>query len=101
MKDFAEHFYKSKAWKDCRKSYIAKRVAIDTGLCERCHKLAGYILHHKITLTPLNINDPDITLNHCNLMYVCKPCHDLIHDDLIHGEHIHFDEQGRIIPPKR
>ena len=101
MKPFAEKFYRSKAWQDTRKSYIAKRIAIDAGMCERCHLISGYIVHHKILLTPVNITDPDITLNHCNLMYVCKNCHDIIHDDEIHGEHIHFDKQGRIIPPVR
>ena len=37
MKDFAKKFYKSQAWQDCRKAYIAKRMQIDGGLCEECH----------------------------------------------------------------
>lgn len=49
---------------------------MDGGLCEECHMAAGFIVHHKITLTVDNISDPDITLNHDNLEYVCKNCHD-------------------------
>ena len=61
-KEFAKAFYNSKRWKDCRRAYIAKRIAIDGGMCETCHEVPGYIVHHKIELTPDNINDPDIAL---------------------------------------
>lgn len=76
-KEYAKAFYRSKKWNNCRTSYISNRILIDGGLCEECHKAAGYIVHHKITLTELNINDADISLNHNNLEYVCKACHDL------------------------
>lgn len=76
MKDFAKKFYKSQAWQDCRKAYIAKRMQVDGGLCEECHDAQGYIVHHKILLTPDNITNPAITLNHGLLAYVCKDCHD-------------------------
>ena len=76
MKPFAKQFYASKAWKNCRKSYISQRMLIDGGLCEECHEEQGYILHHKILLTEQNINNPNISLNHSNLKYVCKKCHD-------------------------
>ena len=61
MKSFAKAFYKSKAWKECRAAY-ARRAG---GLCERClangiYK-AGEIVHHKIEITPENINDPTVT----------------------------------------
>ena len=49
----------------------------DGGLCEECQDKAGYIVHHKTILTRENISDPDISLNHNNLEYVCKDCHDL------------------------
>lgn len=75
-KEWAKPFYNSKAWKQCRKSYIQQRTLIDGGLCEICHKLPIYIVHHKNILTPANINDPDVTLNHCMLQGVCKDCHD-------------------------
>ena len=101
-KEFAKSFYRSKAWKNCRKSYISKRVMIDGGMCEVCKNNLGYILHHKIHLTPVNIKDPSISLNHCHLEYVCKECHDDIHYKEIYGEKVElrcsFDENGQAIP---
>lgn len=84
-KEFAEKFYHSKQWKECRRSYIANRVPIDGGVCERCHNNLGYIMHHKIEINPTNINDVNITLNHNNLEYLCKPCHDEEHFKDMHG----------------
>lgn len=75
-KEFAKAFYKSKAWQRCRNAYIAERVVIDGGLCEVCGEEPGYIVHHKILLTPSNINNSEITLNHKYLRYECKKCHD-------------------------
>lgn len=104
-KEFAKKFYKSKEWKDCRKSYIAERRAIDGGLCENCHEKVGYIVHHKIILTPKNIVNPEIALNHKFLSYECKDCHDKHEghginqsDEVICA----FDEEGNpisILPP--
>lgn len=37
-------------------------------------------MHHKIHLTPENLNDPSITLNWANLELLCKPCHDAEHE---------------------
>ena len=74
-KEFAKSFYNSKRWKQCRAAYIAHRRAIDGGLCETCHDVPGYIVHHKIELTPDNINDPDIALGFANLKYDCHVCH--------------------------
>ena len=75
-KEWAKKIYKRKAWQDCRAAYIAKRVAIDGGMCEECKEELGYIVHHTILLTPDNIDDPDIVYNHDYLEYVCKKCHD-------------------------
>ena len=75
-KDWAKAFYNSPAWRAARQSYISYRLSIDGGLCEKCHERLGYIVHHKINLTPLNINDPSISLSRDNLCYECKPCHD-------------------------
>lgn len=77
MREFAESFYKSKAWQSCRTGFIQERVRIDGGLCQVCRERLGYIVHHKILLTPENINDPEISLNWEHLSYECKPCHDL------------------------
>jgi hypothetical protein len=35
----------------------------------------GYIVHHKTWLTPTNISNPMISLNHDNLKYDCQTCH--------------------------
>lgn len=79
MKEFARSFYYSTAWKKCRAAYISMREAADGGLCERCGEHPGYIIHHKVELTPDNINDPDVSLSFGNLMYLCHDCHNRIH----------------------
>ena len=76
MQPWAERFYSSKAWHRCRAGYIADRISIDGGRCEACRIAQGYIVHHKIHLTPRNIDDTDVSLNWSNLQYVCKDCHD-------------------------
>ena len=107
-KEWAKAFYKSKAWRRCRASFIADRRRIDGGLCQCCHELPGYIVHHKVILTPENINDPEIALNHALLSYECKTCHDEHdgHGIRVRGEGllVEFDEEGQPIPkspPKR
>lgn len=75
-KVWAKRFYNSPAWKNARESYISYRLSVDGGMCEVCHKQLGYIVHHKIALTPANINDPAIALDRNNFRYECKACHD-------------------------
>ena len=68
-------------------------------MCQRCHEQLGYIVHHKIYLTPQNIDDPEISLNFVYLEYVCKDCHDEEHLPG-HGAKATlcgFDEEGRPI----
>lgn len=77
-RDFAKPFYDSAAWQKCRAAFIAGRVAIDGGMCQRCGQELGYIVHHLEWLTPENIMDPDVALNHENLEYVCHTCHNKI-----------------------
>lgn len=104
-KEFARAFYDSMTWRRCRKAYIADRVAIDGGLCEKCHERLGYMVHHIKPLTPDNINDPDITLNHSNLEYECKPCHDREEGHFIkrkkNRSRCTFDAEGNPIPITR
>lgn len=40
-----------------------------------CHSNMGYIVDHIKGLTPGNITDPSIALNHDNLQYLCLDCH--------------------------
>lgn len=72
-------FYVSVAWIDCARAY--KRC---NPLCERClekHEIsAAEEVHHKIKLSPGNINNPDITLNWNNLEALCKKCHQEEHN---------------------
>lgn len=95
MKDFAEKFYKGKAWQKCRVSFISSRG----GLCEKCLSEgvaeAGVIVHHKIELTPANINRPDIALNFDNLELLCRRHHAEAHG--ARQRRYHLDELGRVI----
>lgn len=94
MRQFAESFYKSKAWQHTRDAY-ASSVG---GLCECCrsHGLinAGEIVHHKVHLTPENINDPDVTLNFDNLELLCRDCHGKKHKKI--DRRYFFDKNGKI-----
>ena len=74
--EWAKSFLHSKPWLRCRRGYIDHRISIDGGVCEVCRNNLGYIVHHKIRLTPENIHDPTISLNWEYLSYECKDCHD-------------------------
>ena len=97
-KEFAAGFYNSKAWRQCRLGYIRHRQSVDGGLCEACREAPGFIVHHKEPLTAWNIHNSDITLNWKNLMYVCKPCHENIHENCgryqPNPRKIRFDAEG-------
>ena len=54
-KEWAKSFYNSQKWKRCRKAFIDERILIDGGMCQECQEQIGYIVHHKITLTPEDI----------------------------------------------
>ena len=99
MKPWAEQFYKSKLWQKCRAAYIASVF----GLCERCRRRGivkpGKIVHHKIKLTPENINDHSISLNFRNLEYLCQECHNEEHHQK-HGntrKGLAFDAYGNLV----
>lgn len=95
MKDFARAFYSSTAWKRTREAYAKTRQ----NLCEICLSKGlikpGEIVHHKIILTPENINHPEVTLNYDNLQLVCRDCHAAIHDQ--RKRRYKIDEMGRVI----
>lgn len=77
---FASAFYRTERWNRCRKAYKESRG----GLCERCLARGliepGVEVHHRIRLTPENLNDPAITLDWGNLELLCKACHQLEHE---------------------
>lgn len=89
MKDYAESFYKSKAWQQVSKLYMSSKNYI----CERCEGV-GVICHHKIYITPQNITDINITLNMDNLECLCQDCHNKEHS--LQNNLFSFDESGNI-----
>lgn len=94
MKEYAKSFYSSKTWQRCREGY-KKSVG---GLCERCLKQGRYtpgvIVHHKVHISPENIDDPNVTLDWRNLELVCRDCHAVEHGAAEHR--YEADALGRI-----
>lgn len=94
-REFSKSFYNSIQWKKVRKAYIASRF----GICERCGKPNSKQVHHKIYLSPDNINDPDITLSFNNLELLCDVCHQKEHNEkyspTLWG--LDFDSNGDLI----
>lgn len=94
---FAERFYKSKTWQQCRDGY-AKSVGY---LCEDCLAKGiytpGIIVHHIEELTPYNIENPEVTLNYNNLRLVCRKCHGEEHKKVNKGRRYLIGENGEII----
>lgn len=94
-KEFAKKFYKSKEWLNCRNAYFISQH----GLCEKCGG-AGKIVHHTVYLTPNNIDDPNVSLNHELLELHCQDCHNKEHhgsnvDVVVEG--LMFDENGDLV----
>lgn len=98
-RDFSRKFYNSKQWIKCRELY---KQSVN-GLCERCLAKGKYVLgdevHHKIHLSPDNINNPDITLSFDNLELLCASCHSLHHNSKYKPtrEDVMFDSIGNLI----
>jgi 5-methylcytosine-specific restriction endonuclease McrA len=96
-KEYATKFYASKQWEQCRESYL---VSVK-GLCERCAKQniveIAKIVHHKEYITPHNINEYDITLNHNNLEALCQDCHNKEHQSNNPNKDYLFDVNGNLI----
>lgn len=62
------------------------------------------IVHHKIVLTPENINDPEVTLNWEYLELLCLDCHNREphgkenkEDKKTIAEGLYFDEKGNVV----
>ena len=100
MRQFDQSFYRSVAWRLTREAYKS-RVG---GLCEVCWENGivkpGELVHHKIPLSPENIDDTNITLNPDNLQCVCRDCHAKLHEDQYDSRRrrrYKLDELGRVI----
>src|SRR5574344_1679624 len=92
---FAMAFYKSKEWQAVRVTVIANAY----GICQRCKKKPGKIVHHIIHLTPRNIGNKDIALGLDNLKLLCKECHEAEHNHLLATtrDDVMFDSKGNLI----
>ena len=92
-REFSKAFYNSSVWKKTARLYKNNVF----GICEKCgHE--GHIVHHKIHLTPFNMNDPSITLSLDNLMYLCLECHNAIHaKEEMNSRQSVFDSDGNMI----
>ena len=90
MREFAREFYQSIAWKQTRKAFAQSKG----GLCERCLAqgliVPGEIVHHKIHLTPENINDETITLSWDYLELLCRKCHGEEHTRVVRRWKVNF-----------
>lgn len=107
-------FYQSSQWYKTANSY-RKHVY---NLCERCGKptwrkndkryielkeqgedVRFGIVHHKVHLNALNINDPYITLSFDNLELLCIDCHNKEHMETTPEirDDVKFDNEGRVI----
>lgn len=97
---FSKKFYESRRWRKCAKAYAESKLFI----CERCHnqhlKRDGtrqrWIVHHKIPLTPENIDDDMIAYGWDNLMFLCIECHNAIHGRQT-GREMQWDDEGNLI----
>ncbi len=100
-REFAKAFYNSTEWKQCREQYIKSMPKYKRGLCEQCYRKGKHVLgeelHHKIWLTPNNIHNKNVTLNHDNLILLCFECHREAHNERKPNQYI-FNDKGELIP---
>ena len=90
--DKIRKFYKSDKWKIAR----AIRIAAASGLCEQCGAI-GTEVHHKVHLTPENVDDPNVSINQDNLILLCKDCHNKEHERFTDTKHYRFDSDGNMV----
>lgn len=107
-------FYKSRLWKQVKNNIWLKQSC----LCAICHRpvyvdgISDYIpreyrrtgiVHHKVFLNDVNLDDENISIAEDNLEGVCKDCHEkLHHTDVVTRQGYIFDEEGnlRATPPQ-
>lgn len=87
-----KRFYRSDRWNIVR----AIKIAAACGLCEKCSK-PGNEVHHKIHLTPQNINNPNIAINQDNLILLCNECHNKEHHRFGKFTEYLFDNEGNLV----
>ena len=91
-------FYSSVAWRKVQAEYKTLRA----GLCERCMRegkyVPGEIVHHKVHVSPLTVDDPSITLNPDNLELLCRQCHADVHPEIYNKDQRRYEiVDGRVV----
>lgn len=103
---FATKFYHSRSWQNTR-AFVWDRAH---GMCERCLEAGetkpADVVHHKIPLSPTNMDDPTISLNPENLIALCHDCHTEVHKKLgigamnsetVEKPRVRFDDNGNVV----
>lgn len=98
MKDYTQEagkFYRTTKWLRTQKAY----KSFKNGICERCGKPCGTIVHHKKHLNSERLKDPLFTLDWANLELLCVDCHNKEHflKYTPTAEGLKFDENGNIV----
>lgn len=79
-----QNFYASAKWRNFRSALILERGT----RCEHCQEIIirpiDIIGHHKVELTPENVQDTLISLNPHNVELVCYDCHNVEHNRFGH-----------------
>lgn len=97
--DFAKSFYNSAKWRKLRETILNR----DLRICQKCKLAPAEHVHHITPITPLNIDNPEVTLNPNNLISLCKNCHDFVHQVFAKKsaeEESIFDEEGNFVGHK-
>ena len=70
-----ERFYTTRAWRKARDAVLKD----SGGLCQICLSKGLIVpavhVHHKVHLSPDNLDNPMITLDSSNLIALCEECH--------------------------
>lgn len=81
--------------------YVPEDQIVPPRMCERCYSMgvirAAKLVHHKVWLTPANIDDKKIALGYDNFMRVCQDCHAALHHPGSESR-VTFDEDGNVVP---
>lgn len=56
----------------------------------------GEIVHHRIEIDPITINNPEVALNWNNLELLCRECHAEAHDKRSKDRRYTVDADGKI-----
>lgn len=57
----------------------------------------GEIVHHKIEMDPVTIENPELALGFGNLELLCRECHAKMHDARTKNNRFIIGEDGRVV----